>query len=278
MEQKSNLPDVNFSKTFRGYSVSDVNEYVGNVENYIEESNQIQQSLNDKIASLEVEVNRLKEVESSLFRALKMSEEVQQNWLNKMDAEVNQLMEDAQKKASKLMDDANEESTKTKLLAENQAKLILEEANQKILVENRTLKELQIAQKEVASQLIQISELTIEKVKSWSNLSEDSVENFEKNGPLVSNKDHQGSNSATNSIKAKDKFQKKKNTATGNKKATVAKKDVAPKNKGTVEKLKKQSIVPKSELLEDESLPTLNKVLEAYAKTNGSKGKIGDLN
>jgi hypothetical protein len=30
--------------------------------------------------------------------------------------------------------------------------------------------------------------------------------------------------------------------------------------------------------IEDDGLPTLNKVLEAYAKTTGPRGKVGEIN
>ena len=30
--------------------------------------------------------------------------------------------------------------------------------------------------------------------------------------------------------------------------------------------------------IEDDGLPTLNKVLEAYAKSSGPRGKVGDIN
>lgn len=264
MEQKIQIPEGNFSKSFRGYSVSEVNEHLSQIDFIAEQANQIQIRLEEKIQNLETEVSRLREVENSLFRALKMAEEAQQNWLNKMDSEVNQLIDEAQKKASKIVENAEKEAFKTKLLADNQSKLIIEEANQKTIQQNRTLLELQAAQKEVASQLIQISELTLEKVKSWSSLVDNSKEKVQE----VQEK--KGENVPNNS--------KKVNTASSSKKSESRKIDKDVNSEQPSVKSIVKSIVPKSELLEDESLPTLNKVLEAYAKSNGPKGKIGDIN
>lgn len=276
MEHKIQIPEANFSKSFRGYDVSDVNFYLAQVENFVEQNKHLQEGLEDKISTLELEVARLREVENSLFRALKMAEEAQQNWLNKMDSEVNQLIDNAKEKANKIIEDAQKEAQKVQLLAENERKLILEEANKKSIETNRSLMALQAAQKEVAKQLIQISELTLEKVKSWEDLSVESSEKPKQNDsiPLETLKSPE---------KKKVVLVKKdsKNAKTPDKKEKVLVK--TPKNelktpsKSPIEP-KKKSIVPKQELMEDDSLPTLNKVLEAYAKSNGPKGKIGEIN
>ncbi|MHA8049709.1 DivIVA domain-containing protein [Aquirufa sp. ROCK-SH2] len=276
MEHKIQIPEANFSKSFRGYDVSDVNFYLAQVENFVEQNKHLQEGLEDKISTLELEIARLREVENSLFRALKMAEEAQQNWLNKMDSEVNQLIDNAKEKANKIIEDAQKEAQKVQLLAENERKLILEEANKKSIETNRSLMALQAAQKEVAKQLIQISELTLEKVKSWEDLSVESSEKTKHNDsiPLETLKSPE---------KKKVVLVKKdsKNAKTPDKKEKVLVKN--PKNelktpsKSPIEP-KKKSIVPKQELMEDDSLPTLNKVLEAYAKSNGPKGKIGEIN
>ena len=276
MEHKIQIPEANFSKSFRGYDVSDVNFYLAQVENFVEQNKHLQEGLEDKISTLELEIARLREVENSLFRALKMAEEAQQNWLNKMDSEVNQLIDNAKEKANKIIEDAQKEAQKVQLLAENERKLILEEANKKSIETNRSLMALQAAQKEVAKQLIQISELTLEKVKSWEDLSVESSEKPKQNDsiPLETLKSPE---------KKKVVLVKKdsKNAKTPDKKEKVLVKN--PKNelktpsKSPIEP-KKKSIVPKQELMEDDSLPTLNKVLEAYAKSNGPKGKIGEIN
>ncbi|MFM6949268.1 MAG: DivIVA domain-containing protein [Aquirufa sp.] len=276
MEHKIQIPEANFSKSFRGYDVSDVNFYLAQVENFVEQNKHLQEGLEDKISTLELEIARLREVENSLFRALKMAEEAQQNWLNKMDSEVNQLIDNAKEKANKIIEDAQKEAQKVQLLAENERKLILEEANKKSIETNRSLMALQAAQKEVAKQLIQISELTLEKVKSWEDLSVESSEKTKQNDsiPVETQKSPE---------KKKVVLVKKdsKNAKTPDKKEKVLVK--TPKNelktpsKSPIEP-KKKSIVPKQELMEDDSLPTLNKVLEAYAKSNGPKGKIGEIN
>lgn len=277
MEQKIQIPEPNFSKSFRGYDVSDVNHYLSQVDVFVEQNEQLQDRLTDKISTLELEVARLREVENSLFRALKMAEEAQQNWLNKMDSEVNQLIENAKDKAAKIVEDAQKEVQKVKIVTENERKLILDEANKKSIETNRSLRALQAAQKEVASQLIQISELTLEKVKTWELLQQDTTENTIKEELPISLE------TAKPQLKKKVVLVKKANKTSQNhlkkekKELGNSKVDSTSPENAKV-KASKKSLVPKQEVMEDDSLPTLNKVLEAYAKSNGPKGKIGDLN
>jgi cell division septum initiation protein DivIVA len=279
MEQKIHPPESQFSKSFRGYSVSEVGEYVAQVNYFADQSNQIQARLEEKIQNLEIEIARLREVENSLFRALKMAEEAQQNWLNKIDSEVNQLIETAQEKAVNLIGEAESESLKIKMLAENQAKLMIENAQQEVVQQNRTLIELKAAQKEVATQLMQVSELTLEKVKSWSSPA-DLVGNLNSEITLEDQKVVNLISKGSRIVKKKTGSISNKNTSPEKKvaKSPVKSKSNSNSSSNSNSNSNSKSIVPRSELLEDDSLPTLNKVLEAYAKSNGPKGKIGEIN
>jgi hypothetical protein len=50
-----------------------------------------------------------------------------------------------------------------------------------------------------------------------------------------------------------------------------------PTKSATKPKLRKDKHLDAS-TIEDDGLPTLNKVLEAYAKTTGPRGKVGEIN
>ena len=62
----------------------------------------------------------------------------------------------------------------------------------------------------------------------------------------------------------------------------AAKKTKAPVQTGTTKAKKMTSTKKEKHLdvatIEDDGLPTLNKVLEAYAKTTGPRGKVGEIN
>lgn len=91
------IPEVSFSKSFRGYDVQEVSDYVQSVALFEEEMNRQQAILTEKVQALEQEVNRLREVESSLFRAMKLAEEAQQNWQEKVEKEASKVLEGAKK-------------------------------------------------------------------------------------------------------------------------------------------------------------------------------------
>jgi len=277
MEQKIHFPEPYFSKSFRGYDISDVDDYLSQVDIFVEQNQQLQKQLTDKISTLELEVSRLREVENSLFRALKMAEEAQQSWLNKMDTEVNQLIETAKEEAFKIIDEAQKEANKAKVLSDNDCKLILDQANKKSIETNRNLGVMQAAQKEVAQQLIQISLLTLEKVKTWDLNQQDASEN------IIGEVSPESIEVALPEEKQKMVLVKKSDELTKHplkkgKKSVGNPKVRSQSTENAKKETQKKSLVPKQEVIEDDSLPTLNKVLEAYAKFNGPKGKVGDLN
>jgi len=113
---------ASFSKSFRGYDVSEVDAYVQSVENFETETENTLAKLNQKTAELEAEVTRLREIESSLFRALKLAEESQQNFAAKMDREAKSILDKATKEADAIKKRADVDSQKQALLTENERK------------------------------------------------------------------------------------------------------------------------------------------------------------
>jgi cell division initiation protein len=329
--------EASFSKSFRGYDVSQVDAYVQSVQNFETESLQTLAKSNQKITDLEAEVARLREIESSLFRALKLAEESQQNFAAKMEKESKAILDKATKEAEAIKKKAETDAQKQALLAENERKQTLAQAGQELKEQERQLRNLQEAQKEIAAQLKQISEQTLGSISQW-NASElvkpvASVDTVAapaaKRGrkPGVKNKPKA-------KVAKKPKLAAKTNVT---KPKTVSKPKVAPAKRGpkpkvqattpesvlspvtntpksevkpaakrgpkpkAVAKTPKSSKKPKStksapksdtkpvakrgpkpkitlETVSDEGLPTLNKVLEAYAKSSGPRGKVGEIN
>jgi hypothetical protein len=60
----------------------------------------------------------------------------------------------------------------------------------------------------------------------------------------------------------------------------AAKRGPKPKAKSAAKPATKRGPKPKISLetVSDDGLPTLNKVLEAYAKSTGPRGKVGEIN
>jgi len=265
MSDKKQIPDVAFSKSFRGYDVSEVNEYVQNVNAYEVSVQHTIEKLESKVIDLEKEIDRLRELESSLFRAMKIAEEAQENWKIKMAQEAEEQKISAQKLAKKAIEDAKKEAEKIKFLAESEKKQMLMGASQELREQERGLKSLKEAQREIARQLSSLANLTLEQVSSWEGLKIEKMDLV----PL----------GKTEKVIVKKTVVAKKPNAGPKLKG---KKEINPLKSSPKKTTASTKPLKKSELSTDnggdDGLPTLNKVLAAYAKSTGPKGKIGDIN
>jgi cell division initiation protein len=243
------IPEVSFSKSFRGFDVQEVSDYVQSVALFEDEMNRQQAVLIEKVQTLEQEVNRLREVETSLFRAMKLAEEAQKNWQEKVEKEAAKVLESAKKQAETVLASAEKEAQKAKLLVENERKQLIGQVEQEVKEQTRELKRLESIQAEIAGQLANFARQTLTSVEAWSKLAE--VKEV-KVAPVKS------------AVK---------------KAAPVKKAVVKPAPKKTVKKQPtKKGKHLDAATIEDDGLPTLNKVLEAYAKTTGPRGKVGEIN
>ena len=270
MSDKKQIPDVAFSKSFRGYDVSDVNEYVQNVNAYEVSVQHTIEKLESKVGDLETEILRLRELESSIFRAMKMAEEAQENWKIKMAQEVEEQKISTQKLTKKIIEDATKEADKIKFLAESEKKQLLMGASQELKEQERGLKTLKEAQREIARQLSSVANLTLGQLSSWEVLKDEGtevtpIEKPAKEKLLVKKASVIKKSKSAAAVKVEHDLPKT-NQAKSN-----TKKNVASKKKLTTSELS-------TEIGGDDGLPTLNKVLAAYAKSTGPKGKIGDIN
>ncbi|MHA8052464.1 DivIVA domain-containing protein [Aquirufa sp. OSTEICH-129A] len=304
MEHTYELPEASFSKSFRGYDVSDVHDYLSRIEEYHQSIQQSRDRLESRIVELEKELNRLREAESSMLKAVQMAEEAQLNWKIKAEKDAAHAHQQAQKESKLLIEQAEKEAAKIKLLAEGESKQILLQTNQTIKEQERVLRGLQEAQKEVAEQLMGISQKTLQQIKTWSvsndalvqtnDLTEKFQERTSKPSPAKSSSPSKLTKkpkkvSPQAKPKAKVGRPKSSPSATVDKipakrgrkpLAAKASQTVKPTKKTTVKKAAptKKKVVDPSNLSPDDSLPTLNKVLEAYAKSSGPQGKIGEIN
>ena len=270
MSDKKQIPDVAFSRSFRGYDVSEVNEYVQNVNAYEVSVQHTIEKLESKVGDLETEIQRLRELESSLFRAMKMAEEAQENWKIKMTQEEEEQKISTQKHTKKVIEDATKEAEKIKFLAESEKKQLLMSASQELKEQERGLKTLKEAQREIARQLSSVANLTLGQLSSWEVFKNEVTEVLPIEKPakekLIVKKA-----SAVKKVNKVTNVKKKVDLPQKNQVNSSAKKNVNPKKKLTTSQLS-------TENGGDDGLPTLNKVLAAYAKSTGPKGKIGDIN
>jgi len=245
---------VSFSKSFRGYDVAEVQAYVESVDQFAAASARNEQEMQAKIQQLELEVNRLREVESSLFRAMKLAEEAQLMWQQKVEKESEAQLATARKKAAAIVAESEQAVKKSALLLENERKQMLAQVDQELKEKQREMVRLEAVQQEIAGQLMELSQQTMDQIGKWTR----DVPQVE---PVI---------------------QEKKKVLVAKKKAPakVAKpvaKPIAKAKEKPAPKAKKVNHLD-TRTIEDDGLPTLNKVLEAYAKSSGPRGKVGDIN
>ena len=341
MSKKNQIPEISFSKSFRGYDTKEVENYVQQVSEFELNTQAEQTRLTDKVGELEKEVARFRDLESSLFKAMKMAEEAQEVWYKKVELEAKSFQENAQKEVDKILLDAQNHAEKIKFLAESERKSLLATANQQLKEEERALISLQEARKEIAQQLSQISNFTLERIDSWNfdsldkptsvafldnslsySISQQSQKpmginqktklnpNPNKNLSILKNPKIQTYSSkldadtllsaeksiSKNAQKANDlvgessRAKSKSKRPTGKSSGSTEKSNLSTSlTIGSGEKSKRSEGKQKSQktksihalnpgVIEDDGLPTLNKVLEAYAKSSAPQGRIGDLN
>lgn len=241
MNQLIELPDVSFSKSFRGYSVNDVEAYLQQMQEVVAHANRMSAQMNEQIMALQKEINRLQEAENALIRALNLAEDAKESLRLKAENESKELLASAKKEIEKM-----------RLLFDQEKIQQKEQLKKEILEQERAFLQLKEAQKVIASQLLDISKVTMHKVGEWEKVGQ-------------------------------------KEEVRGNKEEGVVKKEVQKRRGRPVAKKvegkplgKKKSpgrpkkVDPATEV--EDGLPTLGKVLEAYAKSNQPKGKIADMN
>lgn len=212
MDSVFNFSIPSFSKSFRGYTSSEVQSFLIDLEEFLGKVQENQVQNEQKIKDLEQELARLRGMEDSLFSALKMAEDAKNQWQARVEEEEKLRLDQAQAKALQILEKAEKDASKLKLLAENERKQLLDAAQESIVAGQRKFKEMQLAQAEIAQQLQELADLTLKKIEAWGI------------------------------------------------------KPSATKKSGSIKKTNKA-----------EELPTLQSVLQAYAKQGNDSGKIGDL-
>lgn len=266
------LPDSSFSKSFRGYSVNEVDFFIQQAQDFAERANQQINSLTDRLHALEKEIIRLQEAENALIRALNLSEEAKENMRLKVEEEKKQVIQHAESQANELLQRTQTEVDKLYLVFEQEKNQQKEQLKQELAEQERLLSQFKEAQKLIASQLLEISKATIHKIGEWDEKEEvrrkrDEGRGMREEGRGKRDEGIEGNKGKKQGRPAGIKDSTKKISKPQPKKASKPVK----KSPG---RPKKTNPVPEVE----DGLPTLGKVLEAYAKSNQPKGKIADIN
>jgi cell division initiation protein len=158
-----------FEKVFRGYDKDEVSAFLTSLSQEWERLLDEYKEQNIRIQNLEKEVNKLREVESSLFKTLKTAEDTGANLIEQAKKETELKIKESSIKSDEILSDARERAKKLMYNAETKTRQILEEMLDRVkALENQY------------NQLYDIREKLIGQIRKYSEEVADQVNKFEK--------------------------------------------------------------------------------------------------
>ena len=154
-----------FEKVFRGYDKDEVSAFLSSMSQEWERAMDTQKELKIKLEAAEKEVEKLREVESSLFKTLKTAEDTGANVINQANKTAELHMKETQFKADQLIQDANH---KAQLIIENaakRAKSIMEEMEEEVHELAEGLRTLEQQKENIVEELKNLSTGLSDRVK-----------------------------------------------------------------------------------------------------------------
>jgi cell division initiation protein len=158
-----------FEKGFRGYNIDEVNAFLNSLSQEWERVINENKMLKMQLEIAEKELNKLKDVEMTLFRTLKTAEDTS-----------SQITEQANKAAEKYLQESRQKSDETVNEAKRKASMILQDAeNEARFIKEEVINELKNQERDFKA-MEKYRDNLIVQLKSLVNNTNETVERFEK--------------------------------------------------------------------------------------------------
>ncbi len=158
-----------FQRGLRGYDVEEVVAFLTSLSNEWERVLNENKMLKMQLEIAEKELNKLREVELTMFRMLKTAEDTSAQMTEQAKTAAEHYIEDARQKGEELINEARKKSNMLIIDAENQAKYVREEIMTEFKNHERDFKAMEKYRDNLVVQL-----------KTLANNTVDSIERFEK--------------------------------------------------------------------------------------------------
>lgn len=158
-----------FEKGFRGYDVDDVNAFLNSLSQEWERVLSESKMLKMQLEIAEKELNKLRDVEMTLFRTLKTAEETSIQITEQANKAAEKYLEESRRKTDETIADTNRKAAMIVQDAENEAKYVREEIINELKNQERDFKAMEKYRDNVVVQL-----------KSLVSNTNETVERFEK--------------------------------------------------------------------------------------------------
>lgn len=157
-----------FEKIFRGYDKDEVNAYLQSLSMEWERMLEENRKLEHKIENLGEEVNKLRDLESSLFKTLKTAEDTGANLIEQAEKETSLKLKESQIKSEKIIVESKDKAKKFIEAAEVKKKQILSEMMSKMK-----------ALESQHNQLVDLKEKVVDQIRNYATELKDSVVRFD---------------------------------------------------------------------------------------------------
>jgi len=158
-----------FEKGFRGYDVDDVNAFLNSLSQEWERVLSESKMLKMQLEIAEKELNKLRDVEMTLFRTLKTAEDTSIQITEQANKAAEKYLEESRRKTDETIADTNRKAAMIVQDAENEAKYVREEIINELKNQERDFKAMEKYRDNVVVQL-----------KSLVSNTNETVERFEK--------------------------------------------------------------------------------------------------
>ncbi|MPR32901.1 DivIVA domain-containing protein [Salmonirosea aquatica] len=158
-----------FEKEFRGYVVDEVNAFLNSLSQEWERVMNENKMLKMQLEIAEKELNKLRDVEMTLFRTLKTAEDTS-----------NQITEQANRAAEKYIQESRQKTDETIVEARRKASMIIQDAeNESKYIREEIINELKNQERDFRAMEKYRDNLVVQ-LKSLANNTHEAVERFEK--------------------------------------------------------------------------------------------------
>ncbi len=166
-----------FEKGFRGYEKEEVDAYLLTLSVEWEKMQEEHREQRIKIDSLEREVHKMREVESSLYKTLKTAEDTGTHVVEQANKSAELILREAQMNADALINDAKYKTKNMVEEAEVKVKNMVEEAKDSVKISKRDIQEVESIKENMLIELKGIANETIEKVNKIAGKSKKNLMN-----------------------------------------------------------------------------------------------------
>jgi cell division initiation protein len=158
-----------FQKSLRGYDIDEVMAFLNSLSNEWERVMNEQKMLKMQLELAEKELNKLRDVELTMFRMLKTAEDTSSQMTDQAKNAAEQYIGEARQKAEEIIGESRKKANMVVVDAENQSRYVREEILAEFKNHERDFKAMEKYRDNLLVQL-----------KTMANNTNDSIERFEK--------------------------------------------------------------------------------------------------